>query len=219
MTAQSVSQAAVDRLFPVWMLLGLGVSVWQVGQGALAIAALSGLAALTWRARGEWNGLALGWANALTWLRIGMTASLPLLASYGYWLAAMALVIFALDGVDGAIARALGTSSDFGAALDKECDAFFVVMLSLLLWHLGHAGAWVLVAGLWRYVYSLIVALGAELKPAPRSNWGRYSYSTACVCLVLALVPSAVSWVLALIATLAVSVSFLRSLFYSLPRS
>lgn len=163
---------------------------------------------------------AMGWANALTWLRILATAGLVLFSPGGLVLALAALLVFALDGVDGAIARARGTASDFGADLDKECDAFFVLMVGMLLWHQGTAGLWVLIPGAWRYVYSLLVASVAELRAAPRSNWGRYSYSTSCVCLILALwrvTPG--SLVLCIIAATLISASFLRSLYYCLPRS
>jgi phosphatidylglycerophosphate synthase len=194
----------------------------------LAGVALLALVIQTWSARRQWTDSGvLGWANALTWARILATASLLLVAMPREGQAALAFAIFALDGVDGAIARARGTSSEFGAQLDKECDAFFVVTLSVLLWLQGVAGPWVLIAGLWRYAYGLLVALGPELRPAPRSNWGRYSYSTACVSLVLALVPlgavsstlGAVSTPLAALATVAISLSFLRSIYFSFARN
>jgi phosphatidylglycerophosphate synthase len=187
----------------------------------LALAALLTLLVQTWSARKRWTDAGvLGWANALTWARILATASLLVFEMPGLGQASIALVVFALDGVDGAIARARGTTSLFGAELDKECDAFFVITLSLLLWLQAAAGPWVLVAGLWRYVYGLLVALGPELRPAPRSNWGRYSYSTACVSLVLALVPNTgFSMPLSALATVAISLSFLRSIYFSVSRS
>jgi phosphatidylglycerophosphate synthase len=114
----------------------------------------------------------------------------------------------------------LGTSSTFGATLDKECDAFFVAAISSLLWLSGIAGPWVFVAGIWRYLYGLIVAISPGGQTAPRSNWGRYSYSTACVSLILALVPNTgLSVYLAGFASVVISLSFARSLYYSFLRS
>lgn len=202
--------------FPLAMLVAACLAVWQFNPQILALVAVFALALQSAR---EGRG-ALGWANGLTWLRILVAAAMVLLPQGSLALAGVAFLVFALDGVDGAIARKLGTESAFGAELDKECDAFFVLMVGVLLWHQGTAGLWVLVPGAWRYVYSLLVASVANLRPAPRSNWGRYSYSTSCVCLILALwqdTPMAVA--LAAIATALISASFLRSLYYCLPRS
>ncbi len=190
--------------------------MWLSNASVLAVAALAMLAART-----AAEGVAgLGWANGLTWLRIVATAALVLLPAGGLPLVALAFAVFALDGADGALARALGTASDFGAELDKECDAFFVLMLGVLLWHEGQAELWVVIPGLWRYSYSLIIALATEAKPAPRSNWSRYSYSASCLCLIAALwqgTPSPEA--LAAIATILISASFLRSLYFAFARS
>ncbi len=200
---------------PLWFLGATALSVWLSNVSVLAVAALAILAART----AVEGAAGLGWANGLTWLRIVVTAALVLLPA-GLPLVALAFAIFALDGADGALARVLGTVSDFGAELDKECDAFFVLMLGVLLWHHGQAGLWVLVPGLWRYTYSLLIALATEVRPAPRSNWSRYSYSASCLCLIAAL------WqgtprpeVLAAMATVLISVSFLRSLYFAFARS
>jgi phosphatidylglycerophosphate synthase len=198
------------------MLAAAFLAVWQTRPEVLAWVAIWALAIRT----AKEGRTAVGLANTLTWLRVLATAGLVLLPHAGLMLVAAAFTVFALDGVDGAIARARGTESEFGADLDKECDAFFVLMVGLLLWHQGTAGLWILIPGAWRYVYSLIVSMVHELRPAPRSNWGRYSYSTSCVCLILALwqhTPAAVA--LCALATALISASFLRSLYYCLPRS
>jgi len=198
------------------MLAAASVAVWQTRPEILAWVAIWALAIRT----AKEGRAALGLANALTWLRVLVTGGLVLLPQASLVLVAAAFTVFALDGVDGAIARARGTESEFGADLDKECDAFFVLMVGMLLWHQGTAGIWILIPGAWRYAYSLIVSMVDELRPAPRSNWGRYSYSTSCVCLILSLwqhTPAAAA--LGAIATALISASFLRSLYYCLPRS
>ncbi len=60
-----------------------------------------------------------------------------------------------LDGVDGYLARRLGTASSFGARFDMETDAFTMLALAGLVWALGQAGAWVLVSGFMRYIFIL----------------------------------------------------------------
>jgi phosphatidylglycerophosphate synthase len=70
------------------------------------------------------------------------------------WAVAGAAGIFAvLDGVDGWLARRTRMSSEFGARLDMETDAFFILVLSILVWQHGKAGPWVLLCGLMRYAF------------------------------------------------------------------
>lgn len=71
---------------------------------------------------------------------------------------ALGLVALVLDGVDGWLARRLGTATPFGARFDMEVDAYFILVLSVIAWASGKAGAWVMTIGAARYVY---VAAGA----------------------------------------------------------
>jgi phosphatidylglycerophosphate synthase len=118
-----------------------------------------------------------------------------------------------LDLLDGWLARRRGLTSEFGALFDMETDAFFVLVLALILFSRGIAGAWVIMAGLWRYLYVLAPACfpasGVEDK---RSRHGRTLYVLMMVCFLVALaVPPGLGWLLALAGTVAVSVSFLQS--------
>jgi hypothetical protein len=67
------------------------------------------------------------------------------------WASLGALLAFAwlvLDGLDGMIARATGTASDFGRMLDGLCDhGVFVLLYVALALSLGTAGAWLLAVG------------------------------------------------------------------------
>lgn len=68
------------------------------------------------------------------------------------WAAAAATpVITALDGLDGWLARRTRMASPFGARFDMEVDAFFILVLSVLVWQHGKAGVWVIACGLMRY--------------------------------------------------------------------
>ena len=69
----------------------------------------------------------------------------------------LALLILALDGLDGYLARRYQSSSVFGEYLDMETDAFYVLTLCTLLYQLDYLGVWILGIGLLRYGYFLIL--------------------------------------------------------------
>jgi phosphatidylglycerophosphate synthase len=70
------------------------------------------------------------------------------------WTAAIAATIVAiLDGVDGWLARRSRMASAFGARIDMETDAVLILVLSMLVWHHGKAGGWILLGGLLRYAF------------------------------------------------------------------
>jgi phosphatidylglycerophosphate synthase len=75
---------------------------------------------------------------------------MPLLATLSV---AAGVASAALDGVDGRMARRTGMASAFGARFDVETDALLIMVLSVLVWQYGKAGAWVLVCGLMRYAF------------------------------------------------------------------
>lgn len=120
----------------------------------------------------------------------------------------IASVAAALDGVDGWLARRTRTASAFGARFDMEIDALLILALSILGWKYGKAGAWILLAGLLRYIF---VAAGWVLpwlrRPLPPS-WRRQA-----ICVVqivglglivspLAAPPSSAWWAMLLVAAL-----------------
>jgi phosphatidylglycerophosphate synthase len=59
----------------------------------------------------------------------------------------------ALDGLDGWLARRTRMTSEFGARFDMETDAVLILVLSVLVWQHGKAGAWVLLCGMMRYAF------------------------------------------------------------------
>jgi phosphatidylglycerophosphate synthase len=83
-------------------------------------------------------------------------------------------VFMALDGVDGWLARTTRMSSGYGARFDMETDATFILVLSILVWQHGKAGAWVLLCGLMRYAFvaagHVLPWLGAPLQPTLRGR-------------------------------------------------
>lgn len=123
-----------------------------------------------------------GAANAVTLARLAATAVLAAALALppdrlaepalGWMLFGLAVGAFALDGVDGWLARRTGAASAFGARFDMELDAFVTLVLAGLVWLSGKAEAWVMAAGLARYLF--VVAawrwpfLRGELAPSRR---------------------------------------------------
>lgn len=101
----------------------------------------------------------VGPANLVTTVRAALLSLLaaligqPVTASVGWAAVVLAVAAIALDGADGALARRSGLASVFGARFDMETDAALVMVLSILIWMHGKAGAWVLLGGLARYLF------------------------------------------------------------------
>jgi phosphatidylglycerophosphate synthase len=64
-----------------------------------------------------------------------------------------ATAVAVLDGVDGWLARRSRMASEFGARFDMEIDGLVIMVLSVLVWRHGKAGAWVLLGGILRYAF------------------------------------------------------------------
>ena len=100
-----------------------------------------------------------GPANQITALRAGLVALAAGVLGESFrpaWATSVAvagLLVTMLDGVDGWTARRTGMSSAFGARFDMETDALLIFVLSGLAWQSGKAGAWILFAGLLRYLF------------------------------------------------------------------
>ena len=201
-------------------LAGCGVAA-VVGQawplslvGVLSIAVLSRLA---WGAFTP--GGAFGWANRVTAFRLGLALLVGALGpgTPGAVLAILVVVASALDVADGTIARRYGLSSSFGAAFDIETDALMTLLIGLQLWQRGRLGAWILIPGLLRYAYVLVMAIVPP--PAghvPSSRFARLAFIALIVGSLAALVrDDAVGTALALAGTTAVVISFARSFRWS----
>ncbi len=202
--------------YPLWMLASVALAVWS-REVAFCIAAgvvglgLQVVSARAWRTEGG----KLAVANVLTLLRLGLVATLPVLLA---WLprpffVALVLGILVIDGIDGYVARARGETSAFGAVLDMETDALTVMVLGLLLHHEGAAGAWVLVSGLWRYVFASAVAVVPALGDCPSSPIYRWVFCLLMIALAGAFVPwAAPARIFAAVGTIMVSLSFMHSM-------
>ncbi|MFC8516970.1 CDP-alcohol phosphatidyltransferase family protein [Streptomyces sp. NPDC057257] len=133
--------------------IGMGPAGWLTGL-AFAVASWAVLSTALHRSRvrsfGPANRVTLGRATLVG----GVTAlvadsfesSPPVTLFVG--LTAVALI---LDGVDGKVARATGTSTPLGARFDMEVDAFLILVLSVYV--SMRLGPWVLLIGAMRYAF------------------------------------------------------------------
>lgn len=190
-----------------------GLPLWLLSlSGALSFSLLA------YRCRQRWTPAGrFGPANAVTLARLCGVFVLPLLAPSDVVLAGA--VVLALDGVDGWIARGTRLSGEFGEFFDKESDAFFLLMLCVMLYRLpGGLGAWILVPGLMRYLFVLYVKLTRPPVPkeARTANAGWIfvlMVSTLLVC--FATYPDHLDYSRPLVASMSVVLawSFARSLY------
>ncbi len=200
----------------------LAAAVLDLG-GAYAVKALAsyGLGALfvVFCARRYFGARSFGIANGVTLLRWALTALL--IAQYAeprttplLWSAVViAVLALVLDGVDGSVARRRGEVSAFGARFDMETDAALILVLSVLVWHFDRAGAWIVLGGLWRYLFVLGgAALPWLQRPLPASR----RRQTLCVVQVITLVvclapivPAALSPLIGALGLASLSASFL----------
>ncbi len=199
------------------LLLGaLACSVWLGTALPLALVGPLALAILVLRLR-AFGSRASALPNIVTALRVIATGLLALQASGlspGARAGAVALV-FALDGLDGYLARQKGASSLQGAHFDMEADGYLVLTVCSLHALTG-LGAWVLIGGTLRYAYVIVTALFPSRGEAPRSCAGRYAFAASLSTLTLALlVPGQPAYALAGLGTAILSWSFGRSFVWS----
>ena len=203
------------------LLLGaFGVAALLAKAWPVAATGTASLAALAAVARGTWTSSGrFGWANAVTACRTAVVAAFGAFFcdAPAALLAAGVLGLFALDGLDGWLARRNGTTSEFGALFDMETDAHFVMTIELVLYQRGDLGAWILVTGVLRYVYVLVRATVPARRPdVPRSRFGRLAFTSLALGLFVAFaLPGRFGALAALAGTALVTFSFARSFYDS----
>ncbi|MFI7402008.1 CDP-alcohol phosphatidyltransferase family protein [Streptomyces sp. NPDC049541] len=194
--------------------IGMGPAGWLTGL-VFAVAMWAVLSRALHRTRprsfGPANRVTLGRATLVG----GVTAlvadsfesSPPVTALVG--LTAVALI---LDGVDGKVARATGTSTPLGARFDMEVDAFLILVLSVYV--SMQLGPWVLLIGGMRYAFVAAARVWPWLNASlPPSTARKTVAAMQGVCLLLA-----ASGYLPSMASLAVVVLALASLIWSFGR-
>lgn len=96
------------------------------------------------------------------------------------WAGLMLMAFFALDGLDGMLARRSGQSSEFGAEFDMETDAFMTAVASLVAVDVGCVGRWMLLVGGMRYLF-VVATYRVESEPEPRRSTARWAFSLLMV--------------------------------------
>lgn len=148
-----------------------GTYVWKTSTICALVACLG-----AWFLKASHPFARFGPANIVTTARAGIVALVAglvgepgrapqILAAVG------SLLTTTLDGVDGHLARRNRMESVFGARFDMETDALLVLALSLLTWQHGKAGAWILLAGLLRYLFVVTMWIVPRMQqPLPSSR-------------------------------------------------
>jgi phosphatidylglycerophosphate synthase len=161
-----------------------------------------------------------GAANTVTALRVVIVFVLSGLSRVGPAAATLVVIFLALDGLDGYLARRPpSTASEFGARLDMETDALFVLAFGLKLAAVHRLGPWIVVPGLLRYAYGAVVSIVPRLGEAPRSQLGRVIAGLMMTSLAVSAWPvETVHRPLAAVAAVLVVFSFVRSATQSVRR-
>lgn len=189
--AQGTAAATLLPLHAVVMTTGYGIALVTHATWPAALLALCSFmvqiacAARRWTPDGRF-----GMANLVTLVRLLLllVAAAWLSRFHDAGVLALLAVSFALDAVDGALARRRGSVSEFGATFDTETDAVFVMILGLVLWRRAGFGDWVLVPGVLRYAFVLSLALApATSRPVVRSRFGRRAFLASSILLLGAL--------------------------------
>jgi phosphatidylglycerophosphate synthase len=223
------ADAELQPVLEVWslwqavlmLLAGAAVVALELAIGWLSLAVAASFGALLWLARARYTPRgSFGAANAVTLLRLLLLCALGLGRSPpGPREALVLLLVLALDGLDGWLARRNAASSAFGARFDMEVDACMVLLAALLLFVGQRLGPFILVAGALRYAYVLLLALAPRARAeAPASSLGRHAFALTAVALCASAWPLPHHRWLAAAATLLLAWSFARSLVWSLRR-
>ncbi|MEL7092391.1 MAG: CDP-alcohol phosphatidyltransferase family protein [Pseudomonadota bacterium] len=224
-------QGPLPRLLALALVFGAVLAVASVAFLGTAMVALPVFAAITvLTAQGIATGYphaVLGTCNAVTLARAGMVAFLAGAVAAtdvsGWLVFAVATVAFALDGVDGWLARRARLVSDFGARFDMEVDASLAAMLALWLWTSGTTGPEILLLGGMRYAFvaAAIIwpALQAPLPQAFRRKAICVVQVSALILLACPLTPTLLVAPVAVIAVVLLAWSFLVDILWLTRRS
>lgn len=136
-----------------------------------------------WSARGTWTPRGrFGAANGVTAIRLALVFAMMALPFHlrQPWAGLLLMAFFALDGLDGKLARRSGLSSEFGAEFDMETDAFMTAVASLVAVDLGCVGRWMLLVGGMRYLF-VVLTYRVRSEPEPRRSTARWAFSLLMV--------------------------------------
>lgn len=135
------------------------------------------------------------WPNRITTLRAFLVVCLVGLVLFETavqsWLCYLALIAWALDGLDGWLARKFGQETEFGARFDMEVDAAFMLLLPVLLVWLERFSVLLVVVGLFRYLFIAAGWCWSWLqRPLPPSFRRKFCCALAILLMILMLHPA-----------------------------
>lgn len=167
----------------------------------------------------------LGACNVVTLCRAALVALLAgaiFVPAAAWAVFGIAISAFALDGVDGWLARRSRLASAFGARFDMEIDAMLGAVLALALLFQGTAGLSILVLGFSRYVFVLAGFIWPSLRGDLPCSFRRKAICVvqiaALIILMFPLTPVALVLPISGIAALALIYSFAVDTLYLLRR-
>lgn len=210
------------RYFAIAVCLFVGVLIYWESVASFAILCTTFFICFIYSGRIFWKplGVAGGVANHITAARV---AGILLLLSFQEYLPPLAffvlgILILIADGLDGYFARKYNTVSEFGDFFDKETDAFFVLAFCIILMEQNLAGPWVLIPGLMRYAFVLILFLfnieNISLSKSYRRRFmGMWFMGTIMGCFVL---PRPFYTAAMLFATTMLAYSFMKDIYLML---
>jgi len=134
-----------------------------------------------------WN-----WANGISVLRwcgiVILALGAPRLKGGLFFGGGVLLML--LDGLDGRLARRMGTASDLGEYLDKEIDSLFLLLVCLSLVIKALVGPWVIIIGLSRFLFVVALFFFKPFRPKEsRSLRARLIYSGTLIILLSLFLP------------------------------
>ncbi|WP_424929375.1 CDP-alcohol phosphatidyltransferase family protein [Amaricoccus tamworthensis] len=223
-TVQFAVVAVLSGLACLPLVTGVGGERMATGLAAGSLLYAAAVLIAIYGIRSGYPHPVIGWCNTVTVFRLALAT---VLASWlfaipsGPWAVFLVAVFaFALDGVDGWLARRQDCESRFGARFDMEVDSLLALILAFHAWVSGMVGPYVIVLGLPHYLFVVLQYpmpwLAADLPE-------RFSRKVVCViqiAVLIALLSPVLSgpWpdilagiaVLALIWSFAVDVIWLR---------
>ena len=205
----------------ILILISFGITVYFPKSYSLLWAPLLSFLFLIGLAKEDWKKIQFGIPNCITLLRVLLVHAMLLVYDQDkLLLLGIAIPIAVLDGFDGYFARKLDQSTEMGASFDKECDAFYILALSFIIYQLEIAGPWVLTFGLIRYVYVLIFAFVKEKsQPELKFKIGQIIAVWVMVSLMAGIAfPKPYSLIILWVALILLLFSFGRSAYYQLKR-
>jgi len=131
-------------------------------------------------------------ANSVTAVRL---SGVLILAGFGMkipysWIIGLSILFILLDCLDGWLARKNGEETAFGAFFDKETDAYFMLVLCLLLVLGGRTETWILSIGFFRYGFVVLVYFfGTNIQQEKKTRRARHVFTAVMIILLALFLP------------------------------